>query len=432
MRIVRKNSKSKTIRRDSSKKHASCRSQTTKTVKCVQAQLSGDAANINLDRQNEVVEYDDSPYPLGIPVVVPTPAYSEDEIAIFINELNFALSNVLLKRPLLGSILPYKSESRNHGVLEKRGSVAERLSEYVKAVVLPGKKSFGEAGFEKYLQQAVGDFRNLDVIQTAFHAPITIRCRWKQRDIIRKLINATLLFAAFWVREPKDWDGETNILKHLFAIHEVPEFLLNTSFDLFLPIRQFIWLILVGQGASLRKSAVNFKDSWVGSWNVGRSFQRNLFLVPPHFTFSSGVNYAFIIEQGGNQVEVERMFDQRVSFDPLVLNADDIFSEEIQNERGDLVFWKKTLLWLIENREHLQHDELNQIFDWAWHKRCEAVRFQEQFSWKRRTLNSVRRRVYEYNNEMYATRSPVIVKTEWDRVGWDYEYHDEQAIVGPL
>lgn len=201
----------------------------------------------------------------------------------------------------------------------------------------------------------------------------------------------------FWLRPVADWlppeasepDRFTSLLKFLFVLYPVPEFLLNENFR---ESKWLYWLILLGRGGSLRKAASYFE------WSIPKRFIHFLWQAPGDLSAESACQWAEIHRLGGQL----RDFARIQSLWPL-----DVTSRT--SECGaDIQFWRSTAQWLIGYRDELKDVWwYDHIKDWAFHLHLEASLNNESFSWKGRTPGSAHRKALAYAKDKAQNREVI-------------------------
>lgn len=244
-------------------------------------------------------------------------------------------------------------------------------------------------------------------------------------------VGMALLFSRFWLRPLGTWAlprGSVNkkiksLVNHLFVKYPVPEFLYDNWIckrrDRFsdygthytersdLPVLKWaVWLILMGQGASLHKASRHF------CWDISKSFESHLLRCPPMQTPVQAVMWAEIARLGGGTTEFNR----------LVANSSFIIDPTAQLERDDfLSFWRATVRWLTLHREAVTDAESRLILDWGMHRFTEARRGgAAPFSWSGRSPNRVAALALEYRESREKFRPGHDL--QWQNRGWNWDY----------
>ena len=219
------------------------------------------------------------------------------------------------------------------------------------------------------------------------------------------LANVLLLWP-FWIRSPRSCDDSTQLMTHLFCKRGQRAFLVeHLNSDDTTDYKWWIWLILLGSGVSLQRAAKCF------GWSVPKKFQFHLeHSVPTELNLFEAITFAEIIRLGGGQQEFE------------LLKENPAFVIDVTEQgRDDLLrFWRQTLVWMIKHREILSDAAVPDILDWALHRHTEAARFNKQFCWMNRTVESVNKHVADYKKSANRT-----IFRQWKNRGWNWEFESQ-------
>jgi hypothetical protein len=223
---------------------------------------------------------------------------------------------------------------------------------------------------------------------------------------------ALALFQPFWLRSPSSWrPGAGSLVEHLLIAYPTPRFLHAAahSIDTLDDLRWMAYLIVLGQGGSLRRLTELANRRWPEEWAViphklvaclGR-VNEQLFPAP-------GLMTAEVLRLGGNEVECRRMAsDPSFIFDP----------SENRLAPHELEFWRTTVGWLIRHRDELDDLQATQILGWARHLHTERRRMGEAFDWRGRTAASAWRETEAYRQSLYQYRARTL---SWQHHGFDW------------
>jgi len=226
-------------------------------------------------------------------------------------------------------------------------------------------------------------------------------------------------FSRFWVRPFSSWvvpngpvyERIPSLVKHLFVEYPVPGCLLNNWLSLNLPATKWvIWLILIGQGASLHKSAATF------GWNIPQNFQTHFLSSPPDLMPGEACMWTEIMRIGGTAVEYRRLAERAAFFlDPT----------HSTSSGSHLHFWRETVKWMAKNRTDLTDDMCPMILSWAMHRYTEAeARELAGFAWKGWSPA----RAYELGLEYYYSRIKQVADYKWKPHNWNFAYTTPNGI----
>ena len=236
-----------------------------------------------------------------------------------------------------------------------------------------------------------------------------------------------LVFSKFWLRPLRDWKvpaGEPtrklrSLVKHLFVNYPVPQCLYNNwntgpwhqreHRNVPPDLKWLLWLILIGQGASLHKAAVLF------NWNIPKNYEPKLFCTPPTLTPVEACMWVEIGRLGGTEVEFKRLKNLASTYDPTAIrDRDDCYWEKPGSD-----FWRDTVRWLIRYRDQLTDETSAVILEWAMHMYSEGTtRRLPPFSWKGRTPGRAQAAGLEYQQAL----SKPWAGYQWQAHNWDMEY----------
>ncbi|MBL8799548.1 MAG: hypothetical protein JNM56_37040 [Planctomycetia bacterium] len=132
----------------------------------------------------------------------------------------------------------------------ERTAGAEHLEEQLAAFVQGIKRFPNDPATRRRIADSVGEDVYRDVLQSA-------ATPGKGENLVRNVS----LFAPFWIRSPRTWDGgKTSLVNHLLVRYDVPRFLDDCWFDLpgHATLKWLSWFILLAQGGSLKRAATFF------------------------------------------------------------------------------------------------------------------------------------------------------------------------------
>lgn len=268
------------------------------------------------------------------------------------------------------------------------------------------------------------------------------------------VIVMSLLFAPFWVRPIASWrppEGQgpealvSSFVEHLFQIYPVPAALHRPWFANGLPTLKWVaWLILLGQGGSLRRAAPRF------GWDVHGGFVQHFLTTPTGLRPLEACMWGEIARLGGSLVEIERICrhpgyaldptegtsgasraysksdheNYHDAYDPHPCYPHVDRAEERDRERSR-AFWWQTVKWLIRHRDRLTDEMCAPILDWAMHHHTESLRRgqAEGFSWSGRRPESAHRAALEYRRMLETPYQHLA----WRPHGFDRDFDDGDA-----
>lgn len=240
--------------------------------------------------------------------------------------------------------------------------------------------SSSAAALRPEMAEAIGDWRNLEAIR-----------RVAERGHAPGLTTRVCMFAPFWLRNPRTWNPESGrpLLRHVFALYEVPAFLYSEWFresDI-TRFKWLCWFILLAQGGSLRRASEIF------GWNIPAGFSHHFTASPPDASPVEACVIAEVRRLRGDETDCRRVL-RNLAFvvDPTERSAD-------ASHAG---FWHDTVRWLIAHREAINDDESDRILSWAMHQYTEAARSYQSPFWKRRGVRAVLESSNEYHRRFEA------------------------------
>lgn len=270
--------------------------------------------------------------------------------------------------------------------------IEERLAAHVDKVV---RISNSFPALKSQIVESIGDSRNVDMVKI-------VADRFKSLGFAKQVC----LFAPFWVRSPRTWDkrGDSNLLDHLFVLHDVPGFLYSEWFrNPDVPrFKWLCWFILLGQGGSLKRAAELFR------WRIPTRFQHYLRDAPSEASPTEACLFAEVNRLGGSEIDFRRVLrNPAFVIDPTELSAVESHSS----------FWHDTVRWLIAHGDAITDEESELILSWAMHEYTEAERAGAvTFSWKGRRVRTVLERSIEYRRQVERPWSCY----KWRGHGWDW------------
>jgi len=276
-----------------------------------------------------------------------------------------------------------------------------RLERFIRMLTqIPGEV----APLREMIIEAIGDHRNSGAIEAA-------AARARTDDFARTV----LLFAPFWVRQPRDGapTDPDGLLRHLFVKYPVPAFLVEqwytTTSDRnhrLARLKWMCWLILMGQGGSLARAGTAL------GWTAPRGLQTLLLDMPGGRSPNEACCEAVLRRLGGDDRDVRRILrNEALVFDPT--------TEFV--EWSDQVFWEATARWMITNREAMSDADADAILAWAVHEHTEAQRHGAvPFSWSGRGVRATLARSLDYQRRAYRPdgHGP-LERLKWQHHGWD-------------
>jgi len=213
------------------------------------------------------------------------------------------------------------------------------------------------------------------------------------------------LFSPFWVRDPNTWspNSKNSLCDHLFVLYERPKFM-NLFYSYGGHFKWLCWLILIGQGGSLKKAGKIF------NWKINSKFQYYLMKVPPfneiierpiifgYYDYNDEIYYEFdYIIHSCMYAEVLRLGGSKNDFIRLLRNEVFIIDPtEISNSDDFFKFWQDTVLWHIKHSSEISDKDSEKILEWAMHEYTEAENDRRKFLWKKQHVNTVLQKSTEY------------------------------------
>lgn len=285
-------------------------------------------------------------------------------------------------------------------LLLKHDRLEQSLADYINKMSLQAINSQDNDGFYTEMINDIATIEDRDVITKFASNPM-------QSGYAKDL----MLFAPFWIRRPSSWQGgdEESLLKHLFVLHDSPDFLYRAIVRSYRPtgFKWLCWLILLGQGGSLKRAAPLF------DWNIQGRFSHYLQCVPNGLSATESCIYAEVKKLGGDDSDFNRILNGHT----LVIDPTDK-----PQEKAYPLFWQSTVTWLIKYKNDISDDECSLIMRWALHRYTEGQRQGRQlFSWKGRTVN----RTVEKANEYQLSLSRPYLQFKWNSHNWDWVHCDE-------
>ncbi|MDQ8183753.1 PcfJ domain-containing protein [Pelagicoccus sp. SDUM812005] len=278
-------------------------------------------------------------------------------------------------------------------------AIEERLFEHLQLI-------HGHAGQFERLQrtvlEAAGNIQRLETVRRTSEAIGT-------PHFGRML----LLFSPFWIRDPLQWDESAeplDLLRFLFVKREAPGFLfpvwLRSDNLNEIHLKWILWLIIIGQGGSLKRASRHFP------WAVSAKHQGYLSEVPDDFSPVEAMRLVEIKRLGGSLTTFRRLQEfQFFNFDPV---------EDHYEHRP---FWEATVRWLSRHEAELCDEDSHDILQWAIHEYTER-RARGGFSWKNRSVAGCRRNADTYFNSLNLGGQNL----RWKSKGWDSEFEDEAGV----
>lgn len=298
--------------------------------------------------------------------------------------------------------LDFGEEHRNSTTEERRPSVEARLHEHCKKL-RNLSANWRQSNIE--FREAVGTPSNLtflEEIETNFQSDRI----YKKRTAFPTLV---ALFAPFWIRAPREWDGVGGIkgfLEHIFCRHQVPASLFSpweSSME-WVEFKWLYWFILIGQGGSLKRASQYF------GWLVTQKFQHLLLEAPEMDQPEYASAYAEVRRLGGTPADFERVAATRM----LLTDPTDYKTTPDYRK-----FWRESVLWLIEHRDEMTDQECQQIMAWGVHEYTETERRgAKRFSWKGRNVRAALERARQYRRIL---DNPWL-SYAWHKQGWDWAF----------
>lgn len=281
---------------------------------------------------------------------------------------------------------------------QRAGTIEDRLAEHLE---LLNDSDSDKRAMQRILSVYASDLRRVQRIRSAGQAIGTPH--------FARLI---ILFSPFWIRDPMDWDasGEPlELLRFLFVQHEAPGFLfpvwLRSDCLSEIHLKWVLWLIIIGQGGSLKRASRHFP------WAVSGKYQRYLLETPEDLGPVEAARLAETRRLGGSLTTFRRLQEfHYFNYDP---------SEEFFPHRD---FWEATVRWLSKHEAELTDDDSHDILQWAIHEHTELRGFGE-FCWKRRSVASCRRHADDY----FTSLNCGMQDARWKAQGWDLENFQDDA-----
>lgn len=224
-----------------------------------------------------------------------------------------------------------------------------------------------------------------------------------------------LLFSPFWIRDPLDFSDSGDphdLLSFLFVKHEAPGFLfpawLSSKSLHEAHLKWVLWLIIIGQGGSLKRSSRYFP------WTITGKYQRHLSTAPEHFSPRDAALLS----------EVKRISGTRTTYQRLTRFAFFVF-DPTEPGYTQRTFWEETVRWLSKHEAELNDDESHDILQWAIHERIESERGPRAlFSWKNRSVSTCQRKADTYLTSIQLGDQHL----RWKSQGWNLDFTDNSGL----
>ena len=229
---------------------------------------------------------------------------------------------------------------------------------------------------------------------------------------------ALILVRPFWIRDLANWRApapasrervHASLVEHLLIEFAAPRFLARASFGTpsSVELRWLMWLIVLGQGGSLRRLLELAHARWPAEWRPQpNKLVAALARVPDSSATARGIMLAEILRLGGSSLELRWVEQSRFTLDPSAVTLED----------DELEFWRSSVSWLVRHREQLDDASAVDILDWARHCHTERQREGGRFEWRGRTVASARREAATYaDSSRYWHRG-----LRWHHHGWDW------------
>lgn len=223
-------------------------------------------------------------------------------------------------------------------------------------------------------------------------------------------------FLPFWIRSPATYRGpaqHAGILAHVFGREPADMPIFASAFEQtdWLDLKPFLWLILMGSRASLRRAADLF------NWKIPNKLQYLLETTPPIDIETAAalsmpqlaILHADAIRLGGNIDDIRRLLRiAKFAFDP---------TNHAANERT-VELWSESIRWFGSNRGRITDENADLILQWFEHVLIEEERVYPptpRFSWKGRTIDSVIAAARRYQQSI--ERPAWFVARHWPALG---------------
>ncbi len=252
-----------------------------------------------------------------------------------------------------------------------------------------------------------------------------------------------VLLAPFWIRSIADWsppDGSDldafgrSLIAHLLLRYPVHESLFRPWGSASFPSLKWVsWLVLLGQGASLRRAASRY------GWQLSAGLAQRFVAAPADLDPLEALMWAEITRLGGSRVELDRLLQHPAYvLDPTAgpaeseLAFEDDRRMDADDPRRHRRFWQDTVAWLVRHRGELTDETSDVILDWAMHRHTENVARDvpepQRFSWQGRTPASTLEPAREYRQHLGAPWWFAVAATgghqarsvTWSAHGWDW------------
>ncbi len=228
------------------------------------------------------------------------------------------------------------------------------------------------------------------------------------------------LFSPFWVRDPADWNPKvhSSLLEHLFCLYESPAFLKDYRLWVSVkavaqferhpgrisPLTWICWLILLGQGESLKRATSAFR------FGVDPGLQRYLYKVPARISPRQALECARYLQMGGTNEEYRWLKSHSLSCPAFEQSQ---FSPRMR-------FELETTRWIMRQIDPLTRKEVVMIVNWARFEFMACHQKGRVFSWKGRSLGKVLEKAEIYAKENAVKLSGYV----WPSKNWDWVLQD--------
>lgn len=268
------------------------------------------------------------------------------------------------------------------------------------------------------------------------HSIFTAYAWWASPSTLMEVLTRVLALEPFWLRSPLTWNppagdqGLDSLLRHLFARQPVPFVLLSREAWTEWSWKWRLWVVLLGRGLSVRRAGLRF------GWWCHSKLLKHLFEAPFRFDHPAySCQWADARRRGANVEIANELVDGKNFFhDPTAPTEKDpsAFTQDIDRPEGRARYFA-ALEWLVRNQDQIPVARVNDILQWAAHRRAEQTRLnQGEFTWKGRTSASVMRDVDAYMAEMQAAilaAQQAQTRQVWNTQGWDWGQTEERGSV---
>lgn len=294
-----------------------------------------------------------------------------------------------------------------------RSTLEDRLLDYLERMVLPAASPEAQA---RPLLDLIQPDADLD---DEFGVLLD-----RSQEFSPELLANLALTRPFWLRSPASFRGTRvdQLVSHLLVHYPVPRFLLRlwTETPALLQPMWIVWLIALGQGASLRR--LSQRASALGLphwWALPKRFCTHLAHAPASLGPWDAVMLAEVHRAGGS-VREYRWLRANTSY---ILRPTDISAH-------DFAFWRATIRWLAVHGDTLSSARVGMLLGWARHEHVErSRRGRPAFSWTDYTPHTALAHAEAYHFELrgrwryrYGSWAPRReVNLGWKRHGWDWK-----------